>query len=156
MIDLRKHQGPLLRLLETGLRRFQESRPSVPVRHVALYSCPWSGWVSLCVDSAPQLEQNCPDFEYVEIALYEAPDWASEYDSAEAPRVARPDGEVVEVDLETEGDEGFNRVFFEFICDLLTGPEAASVLQSLPGPDVRVGVQMLDSNLSRSWVPDAA
>lgn len=155
MVDLRRHQQPILQFFETGLRRFRESFPTASVRHVALYCCPWSGWVSLCVDSVPQADQNCPDFEHVEIALYEATDWSSEYESEEYPRIRRLDGEVIEVDLDSGGDEAFNHVFFQFLSAVLALPETLKLLEALADKQVHVGVQMLDSGLNHSWLPDA-
>lgn len=151
MVDLRAHTTPVLRFIETELKAFRRAHPSVEPGHVALYSCPWSGWVALSVDSTPQPDQNCPDFEHPEVGLYDASEWSSEYEEVDQPTITLPDGRVVRPDVEGEGDEAYNRVFFDFLCDVLQSAVEAGSLDSGSGPRPRVGVQMLDSAFSRSW-----
>lgn len=151
LVDLRTHREPLLRFLETELEAFRTANPSVSVGHVALYSCPWSGWVALSLDSARQPDQNCPDFEHAEVGVYDAPEWSSEYEEASQPRITLLDGRVVEPDVEHGGDEAYNQVFFHFLCDVLQSAIEGGILEMGSGPRPRVGVQMLDSEFTRSW-----
>ncbi len=156
MIDLREHRDPVLQFLEAGLGDFRRSHPSVPIGHVALYCCPWSGWVSLCLDSVEEEDQNCPDFLYVEAALYQADSWCTEYEDEEAPRVTTLAGRTVELDVEGEGDEAFNREFFEFLQALLRTPRAEAAVRAAAGDRARIGVQLLDSEFNDSWSLPAA
>ena len=155
VIDLQSHRDPLLEFLELELRGFLERRPAARLRHVALYSCPWSGWVSLCLDSKERIDQNCPDFEHVEVALYEAPDWSSEYETSDMPEVSVADGLVRVIAVDSEGDEAYNEVFFSFLCDVLAAATGRGVLRELTRSGLRLGVQMLDSELNRTWRPAA-
>ncbi|MBT8488253.1 MAG: hypothetical protein HKN72_11050 [Gemmatimonadetes bacterium] len=151
MVDLRSHKEPLLRFLETELEAFRTANPSVSAGHVALYSCPWSGWVALSLDSTPRPDQNCPDFEHTEVGIYDAPEWSSEYEEASQPRITLLDARVVEPDVEHDGDEAYNEVFFDFLCVVLQSAIETGILEMDSGPRPRVGVQMLDSGFNRSW-----
>ncbi len=151
MIDLRRHRTQILDFFESGLVEFRHRHPDVAVGHVALYCCPWVGWVSLCIDQAVQLRQNCPDFGHVEVAIYEANDWPAEYESEGPLHIVTANGEDLEIDIESEGDEALNAVFFEFLGQLLANPAAAVLLRTVAAGPVRVGVQLLDSEFSDSW-----
>ncbi|MCC6983406.1 MAG: hypothetical protein IT535_09065 [Bauldia sp.] len=150
MIDLRDHVDPIRLWLIEGLVRFQSEHPTIRAEHVALYCCPWAGWISLCLDSNPQLDQNCPDFEFVEFTLYDAPGWAADYEAAEGqPTVINTRGEEQSV---VDGDEGLNRLFFEFLGDLMVDRSTMTAIGAVMRPR-RVGVQLLDSQFTLSWEP---
>ena len=152
MIDLREHAVPLRRFVESSLSTFLETNPALSIGHVALYSCPWSGWVSLCVDSRPHQDQNCPDFDHAEVAIYEAEDWSEEYESSDSPEIVGLDGIILKPDITEEGDEAFNRPFFDFLCGILRHVPPSGILsQQQRQPDVRAGVQLLDSAFTDSW-----
>jgi hypothetical protein len=151
MIDLREHAHPIREWLVDGLLRFRLERPSIPATHVALYCCPWSGWISLCVDPNVQLDQNCPDFEFVEVALYEASDWASQYEEDDELLVMDANGSSQVADIDSEGDEALNRLFFEFLFALLTAPETVKAIAHVSSVTKRLGVQLLDSKYGSSW-----
>jgi hypothetical protein len=153
MIDLREHSGPINELLIAGLARFGFEHPDVPSPHVALYCCPWSGWVSLCLDRTGQLEQNCPDFEFVEVALYQAPAWAMQYEGEDRMTVIDSDGLQHVFDIESEGDEVLNCLFFAFLRELLSAPQTLASINSVNIRPARLGVQLLDSEYSTSWEP---
>jgi hypothetical protein len=151
MIDLREHEQPILSFLQQSLTTFREANPDVRVGHTGLYCCPWSGWVSLCINPTAEAEPNCPDFEFVEVALYEAPAWASEYEEAEPLVVTTLAGIPLEVAVEVEGDEALNRIFYEFLRQLLRGAQAVEALRKVVAGPTRVGVQLLDSEFNESW-----
>lgn len=151
MIDLRRHQGPILSFLESGLARFRRQHPDAPLGHVALYCCPWSGWVSLCLDRAAQLDQNCPDFEYAEFALYEANTWTEAYETEDPLTIVTASGVNIELDLDSTGDEALNAVFFDFLRELLADSSATHALRAAAGGGLRIGVQLLDSEFNEAW-----
>ena len=151
MIDLRRHHAPILSFLESGLAEFGRQHPDAPLGHAALYCCPWSGWVSLCLDRAVQLDQNCPDFEYTEFALYEASTWTAEYETEDPLTIVTASGEHLELDLDSVGDAALNAVFFDFLRQLLADPVATNALRAAAGGGVRVGVQLLDSQFNEAW-----
>ncbi|HEY0466373.1 MAG TPA: hypothetical protein VGC79_19320 [Polyangiaceae bacterium] len=151
MIDLREHSGPITAFLLAELARFGQEHPDVPSPHVALYCCPWSGWVSLCLNRTGEIEQNCPDFEFVEFALYEAPVWAKQYESEERLTVVDSAGLRHEVDVEAEGDELLNGLFFAFLADLLAAPRVLASLNAANLRPTRFGVQLLDSEYGSTW-----
>jgi hypothetical protein len=155
MIDLKSSAEPLVMFLDAQLAAFRAKHPEVASPHVALYSCPWSGWVSLCLDPTAQAEQNCPDFEFVEFAIFEAHEWTTEYE--EQPRLEILDlhGATQIVEPEVDGDEALNRVFFEFLKAILVGQEATAAVRRSGLRPSRLGVQMLDSEYSSSWEPTA-
>lgn len=152
MIDLRGYRFPILSFLESELAEFVRQHPEAALGHVALYCCPWSGWVSLCIDSAVQLDQNCPDFEYPEVALYQASTWAAEYENEDTLTIVTTNGEHLVVDPEPEGDEALNAVFFDFLRGLLVDPAATEAISSAAKRGVRVGVQLLDSRFNEAWM----
>ena len=71
MIELKKYYEPVRDFLLAGIERFRSDHPKISSPHVALYCCPWTGWISLCLNGSVQKDQNCPDFEFVEFALFE-------------------------------------------------------------------------------------
>ncbi|MGB5812658.1 MAG: hypothetical protein WBG86_19140 [Polyangiales bacterium] len=131
--------------LRSGLGDFARHHEDVSIGHVALYCCPWSGWTSLCLNRAVQLDQNCPDFDYFEHALYHAPNWATQYESERRLEVATLRGEHVSIDVDIEGDEALNAVFAAFLKAILTEPSSAQAIQDAAGPGVRVGAQLIDT-----------
>jgi hypothetical protein len=155
MIDLRDYVEPIAAFLDGELAAFRRRHPDIVSPHIALYSCPWSGWVSLCLDSEPQVDQNCPDFELVEFALFEAPAWGAEYEEHAVLEIVGVDGTSQVVDTDLEGDEGINRVFFEFLRSVLASERTEASLVRLGLRPSRLGVQMLDSLFESSWKPIA-
>lgn len=152
MIDLREHSGRIVAWLAAELVRFRLEHADVPSPHVALYCCPWSGWISLCLDPEAQLEQNCPDFEFVEFALYEAPEWAAQYEEDDTLTIVDADGNKHLVELASDGDEGLNHIFFEFLRSLLASRTREAITNAQIRPK-RLGVQLLDSEYGDSWEP---
>ncbi|MEM8605735.1 MAG: hypothetical protein AAGF92_01420 [Myxococcota bacterium] len=151
MIDLRAHERPLQSFLATALDQFTRKEPELTFGQVSLYCCPWAGWVSLCINETPQPAQNCPDFDYVEVALYDAPEWSDEYQNEPLIRIIASDGECLELDLEAFGDEVMNAVFFDFLRGLLSQPATLRTLREAAGGELRVGVQLLDSEFNEAW-----
>ena len=109
--------------------------------------------MSVCIDSKPRVDQNCPDFEHVEVALYEAPAWCTEYEESRRAEIRGTEGVVWEIDVVEEGDEAFNRPFFDFLCRVLRAPPVQALIRAHASSNVRLGVQMLDSELNTTWSP---
>ncbi|MCB9856692.1 MAG: hypothetical protein H6818_13510 [Phycisphaerales bacterium] len=151
MADLREHREPLLRFIESGLRKFRLHHPDTAVGHIALYCCPWSGWVSLCLNRSPAPDTNCPDFDFVEFAFYGAEEWANEYESDELMKVIDLDGREHLLDIETLGDEAIDHAFFEFLRRLLQSTDGISALSPIADRPLWAAVQMLDSQYNESW-----
>ena len=155
MIDLRQHREPLLRFIESALTEFRRTHPAEPIRHVALYCCPWRGSVWLCLDPAQQGNQNCPDFLHSQVAVYQATQWAEEYEQAAAMELIDLAGQTREVDITAEGDEALNGMFFGFLTTVLHEPSSEATIRRVAGNSVRLGVQCLDSAFNESWSPAA-
>ena len=151
MIDLRLYRDSLLNFLEAGVVEFKRLHPEETIEHIALYCCPWAGWVSLCFNRTAQLVQNGPDFDFHGAAPFEASPWVDAYETSPSFRVANTAGRVVEIDTEVDGDEALNAVFFEFLLDLLQDARARAAIATLNRGSLRVGVQLLDSQWNRAW-----
>lgn len=84
---------------------------------VGIYSCPWSGWISLCFNKNKTIEDtgnNCPDFEFVEYGIIQIPEWEEEYNS-EKIEIKKNNSKIFKLDLEKEGDDAFNKIFFDYL-----------------------------------------
>lgn len=154
MIDLRMHSQAVIVFLRTGLAEFRQQHPDICPLHVALYCCPWSGWISLCLDRNVQPEQNCPDFEFSEFSIYDTTDWAAKYEDESLLRIVGTHRTECTVDLEVDDDEAFNRPFFDFLCELLSGDDARAAIMASGLQPSHLGVQMLDSEYSVCWQRD--
>ena len=74
MIRLKDYKKRISESLDTALQRFAAEHPKERPTTSALYCCPWSGWVSLCIntgDTDQDHRDNCPDFDYCEYDLME-------------------------------------------------------------------------------------
>lgn len=141
----------MLRLIESGLNEFRRAHREEPIGHVALYCCPWRGWVVLCLDPAQRSNQNCRDFRHFQVAAYPVAQWAEEYEQAPALELVDLAGQTHVVDITAEGDEALNLLFFEFLTRLLHEPSVETAVRRVAGGTVRIGVQCLDSAFNESW-----
>jgi WD40 repeat protein len=149
MINLGSYRKNVNDLLQRGLARFAKENPEVNTTAVALYCCPWTGVLSLCLTTGDTPEtmaqENCPDFAFVEFDSEEFPDWVEEYES-DTPQL-KTGARTLSVNLE-EGDESFNEPFFNFLVSTLKKhikeyPLSVNVLWA--------GVQILDSGFVEFW-----
>jgi hypothetical protein len=151
VIDLPQYREPLLEFLENGAMEFRRLNPDIVIRHAALYCCPWAGWIALSLARTVQPGQNCPDFEYHEVAVFQADSWRAAYEASSKVTIRTADEKTVLVDTNVDGDEGLNVVFFEFLQSLLQDPRARSALGTLARRSLHVGVQLLDSQYNKAW-----
>jgi len=150
-LDLRDFIQPLEQFVLTGIQDFHAENPEVKITQISLYSCPWSGWVSLCFSKKIQQVLNCPDMDYVEFSLFEASAWTNVYEEHEQFHIVRHDGGVFEFDHNTMWDEDFNSSFFNLIGYVLKQQSVVKVIRSCIRNEITVGVQMLDSKLNEVW-----
>jgi hypothetical protein len=153
MLTLEDHESRVIAFLDSGLARFVSEKPSVVATTIALYSCPQTGWVSLCLNTGDTPEthaDNCPDFTFVEYALLEVPEWQEEYESENPEVEIASGGRTVLIHLEEEGDDAYNKPLFDFLLrvtkEYFQGGRA-------PLRPVWAGVQMLDSEHASFWQP---
>lgn len=172
MIDLAAARQPVCDLISTSLTSFAAEKPGVTWSTFALYSCPWSGWVTTCFDTKansdrivaefqsadPQtygedgwgrFNKNCPDFEFVEWRLASFPEWQTECETAEPVHVRDLSGQDHFIG---EADEEINNLVFPFLCAVLAQEfSAVKDVSLLPRSRHRFGVQMLDSECFEFW-----
>jgi len=110
------------------------------INSVGIYSCPWSGWISLCFNKNKTINDsgsNCPDFEFVEYGMIQIPEWEKEYNS-EKIEIKENALKTFRPDLEKEGDDAFNKIFFDYLKKI------AKEELTLKYKD-KILIQMLDS-----------
>lgn len=151
MITLQDYKPKITAMLDEALPRFAAEHPTVRITAIALYCCPWTGVLSLCLnstDTATKHEDNCPDFEYVGYDEMCFDEWQEDYES-EKPKVKISALRTYKHDHDGDGgDEAFNEPFFKFLVDLAQDyfkPGRSKVRATW------IGVQMLDSGLVKFW-----
>jgi hypothetical protein len=151
MITLQDYEPKITATLDEVLPRFAAEHPTIRVTAIALYCCPWTGTLSLCLndtDTATEHEENCPDFEYVGYEEISFDEWQQEYLS-KTPKVKLSALHTYEHDHDGDGgDEAFNEPFFKFLVDLAQEyfkPGRSKIRATW------IGVQMLDSRLVKFW-----
>lgn len=105
-----------------------------------------SAWIPGCGTN-----RTAPTSSSSSFALYEATDWAAQYEEADALTVVLADGNQLAVDLASDGDEALNRIFFEFLRDLLTTAQTLREIATVQLRPKQFGVQLLDSEYGSSW-----
>lgn len=149
MITLDDFKPKIIKFLDKGLARFAKKHSKEIPTAIGLYSCPWSGWVAVCIntgDTPDQYEANCPDFKFVNFYMLDFSEWEEEYNS-ETPKIKVSSSKVVAPGPE-EGDEGFNEPFFNLLVQIAEEYFIPGRVQA-----IWVGVQMLDSGLVKFWKP---
>ena len=109
---------------------------------IGIYSCPWSGWISMNFNLTKQLEEvyyNCPDFEFVEYDLIDFSEWSEKYEmSIDSSLIIQFDNEIHSINPETQGDETLNQIFFQYLKRVVRGIDF--------NKNYKIVLQMLDSN----------
>ena len=147
MITLKNFKPRIVAFIDAGLARFTSEHPTENPTTIGIYSCPWSGWVSLCInvgDTDDTHKRNCPDFKFVGYAIVQLPEWEEEYFS-DAQEVQVSESHIVSPSAD-EGDEGYNKPFFDFLTEI-----AKEYFKDGRVRTTWVGVQMLDSALVKFW-----
>jgi len=143
MIDLSRQSDQVQKWMDENIPRFLAEHPTSTPTTIGLYCSPVNGWVSLCFDVSKDLgypSMRCPDFAYPEFALLEFPEWRDNYES-ESPMIKRHDSKIIRFKHE-EGDEVFNRPFFDFLMRMINDYYHSSRDVFRP---IGSGVQILDS-----------
>jgi hypothetical protein len=148
-LDLRDKAARIEAFLIEALMSPKATDPDAEFAQIGLYSCPWSGWISLNLSHAPQPALNCPDMDEVEVALLELPDWALAHETHEQLKIVGLDGQVDHVDMAETGDEGFNEPIFRFLLEVAGQARVRQAAKSLNGS--WIGVQMLDSEFAENF-----
>lgn len=163
-----------INLLSSSIDSFSRLKPQETIAMVGIYLCPWAGWLTVNFDTKNHSEHyvdslkrktlfgvdhfgsfcnNCPDFKYVDYAHISFPSWQHEYESQEIITFNIGSKQVVEINLLTEGDEGFNKIFFEYYVGVLEEITNSLIFEKLNQERVmRLGVQLLDSTHEKFWV----
>jgi hypothetical protein len=145
MVDLSKQSDAVEKWMDENIQRFLAEHPELSPTSIALYSSPANGWISLCLDifeNPDSLRTSCPDYTHTEFALFECPTWSDEYES-DSPIIKRHDSAVVRFKHE-QGDEIFNRPFFDFLMRVINDYYHSQQIVFRP---IWNGVQILDSHL---------
>lgn len=172
MLDFRKNIPEIKKCVVQGILSFEKEYPNVKWSMLALDSCPWMGFVAINIDTQAnsdsqvrkfqsngsdwygedewgKFNDNCADFEFVEVRRLEMPEWEKKYNSEENSLIEYIDvnGSEKILDLDAEGDWGFCRIVFELLKPILL--EVIDDIQKLTnnrGDICRVGVQLYDSD----------
>jgi hypothetical protein len=179
VIDLRNDTAAIGAWCREGIRAFAQEYPDTVVATVALYACPWAGWLLLTLDTPEHSNShvarwgsrgipwigkdeygmfcdNPPDFAFNEWRSFECDHWRAEYEGS-APLVINHDGVTVQPPTRDgqpgyEGDEGYNRVFHPALVASLRNVELDSGFGGVNrAAPFRLGVSMVDSRLSVFW-----
>lgn len=176
MIVLAESKIEIRTLINNAINCFTCHNPSVKVYTLGLYSCPWAGWLTLNFDTQHHSTKyvdnlrasniswfgqdhfgtfcnNCSDFEYVNYAHINLSVWQRQYESQDIITVKNELDQISDIDLSTDGDEAFNKVFFEYYIGILEELEKERLFDKLNQEQIfRLGVQMLDSSLEEFWI----
>ena len=86
---------------------------------IGIYCCPWAGWISInfnLTKSIQEAHHNCPDFEFVEFAPLDLPEWQNEYESSDPNfRI----GNTLISFEEENADEELNINFFSYLLPIM-------------------------------------
>lgn len=108
---------------------------------------PWVG-----TDINGQYNNNCPDYDYFEFGRINFDEWLDEIERNSVLTI-RSAGKNHKINLEEDGDEELNKVFFQWLERIVQELEAEGVFCALQRHSTfRLGVQMLDSECEAFWV----
>lgn len=172
MIDLETARRPLHELIKKSLSSFAAEQPHVTWSTLALYACPWAGWIMTHLDTEAnsdatvaafedqgpdwygedqwgRFNNNCPDFEFFEWRELQVKHWRTEYEETDPIHVRDLSGRDHHIGTE---NEAINGLVFEFLRAVLleyvdTVKADPLMLQSRR----RFGVQLLGSAFSEFW-----
>jgi hypothetical protein len=172
LIDLRRMREPLAAKIESALRDFSAHHPEVPICTVGIFGDGFHGVASLALDtpdhSAAFVDKwipsgpdwygrdecgcycnNCEDFTYY-INDFTFEGYPDLYEKGEAPvEFIALDGMHHRVHAH-DGDEGYDRVFFPFLKEVLV--EFGSFQTLRRATPFRVGVHMHGAHIEQFWV----
>ena len=176
MIDLRADMARVRAFLIGGLEAFRAERPAIRVSMVAVYCCPWAGWLVLSLDTrehsdahvaewaprdaargvewagqdhAGRFCDNAPDMEFHAWRELAMEHWQAECEGP-SRTILQLDGRVW---APSTANEDYNRPFFEALVPTVreVGHHPALARLELDAT-WRSGVQMLDSQFAEYWV----
>ena len=88
-------------------------------KSIGIYCCPWSGWMTINFNLKKSLQEannNCPNFEFVEFAILDFPEWEDEYETND-PKYQR--GNTVFEFNHKDGDEKLNEIFLPYLLSIV-------------------------------------
>ena len=174
MIDLYEYTPAVKEFIRVEVERFTKTHPEVEVASAALYSSPLNCWLFLNCDSVENAQSflkewsekgepwvgedesgsfnnSCPDYDFFEFGRMDFDEWCDEIE--EAPILTIWSDAVYQVDLEEDGDEAANVIFFQWLQSIVKELEAEKVFSGLnKASTFRLGVQILDSECEAFWI----
>jgi hypothetical protein len=176
VIDLRVDAPRVRDAFLRGVEFFERDQIGVPVATIAIYCCPWAGWLRIAIDTRersdahvkrwlPKYEargmkwpgsdemglfcSNAPDFAYRGWRDIDFAHWHDEY-KGDSRSVVGLDGHI---DHPSTASDDYNQPFYNMLVstvrDLEGDPTIARIEAAEP---LRLGVQMLDSRFVIYWV----
>lgn len=176
MIDLYEYTPAVKEFIRVEVERFTKTHPEVEVASGALYSSPLDCWLFLNFDSVGNAQSvlkewseegepwvgededgsfnnSCPDFDFFEFGRMDFDEWCDEIEESTILTI-RSDT-VYQIDLEEDGDEAANVVFFQWLQSIVKELEAEEVFRGLnKASTFRLGVQILDSECEAFWASE--
>lgn len=113
MLNLNTNKKSIEDFIQTSIDRFVKEN-QLP-NSVGIYCCPWAGWLSTNFNAKrtiKEVENNCPDFEYVQFGCLALPKWEEEYET-DNPQYKLGDS-IIQHDHDS-GDESLNQLIFEYL-----------------------------------------
>lgn len=137
MIKLSDFDSRIINGIDESIQKYLGQHGSFSA--LGIYSCPWSGWVSICFNRTKTIsdaEENCPDFEDVEYGMIEIEEWSNEYNSDKS--IIEYNNKTHELEIEEVGDDGYNVYFFKYLIDIVNTKYGIKYKN-------KILIQMLDS-----------
>jgi hypothetical protein len=175
MLELENYQKSIKEFVTLSIQSFGNESRSIKVSCMAIYCSPSGGWISMNFDTEIHSSQhvaefkkygyewygednkgkycnNCADFEFAGYNTIQFPEWVQEYETEDFPTIKQVNADIKQINLELEGDEALNEVFFQFLKEILKDLGENSVLVQLNSETLfRIGVLMVDSEYCEFW-----
>lgn len=173
MIDLRLHFDEFTALVRETLLRFEEDNPQTRWSCYAFDAAPVYGFLRLNFDTRQSSEailgrfqhngpdwygedkggrfnNNCADFGFCAFVELDIPAWMEEFEEHHEEFQYRSiDGDRHQINMEWEGNEGFNRIIYDLLERVCNEVLPWVVANSKNRENIsRFGVQMCDSKYS--------
>lgn len=129
MIDLDGFKGKIEVFWVEAIRKFSYFQHDAQVTCVALYCCPYAGWLTINFDTEKDSD-NCPDFTFSAFDILQLEEWQQEYENFPILNI-KINGEVKQFETEKDGDEVFNEIVFNYLKKLLQDPNLISTTDEL-------------------------
>ena len=176
MIDLYEYTPAVKEFIRVEVERFTKTHPEVEVASAALYSSPLNCWLFLNCDSVENAQSflkewsekgepwvgedesgsfnnSCPDYDFFEFGRMDFDEWCDEIEEASILTIRST--EEYQIDLEEDGDEAANIIFFKWLLSIVRELEAEGVFNGLQKASTfRLGVQILDSECEAFWISE--